>query len=376
MKVLDKITAELETPRAARPLGSGWLSGSLSVLAGVAGFCLVLLHWYPETLSFPYLSPVTGSGIMTLAMRIVLMLGYVLAFVSLVLARSRTLGLTGLALSVGASLMAASQPVTFGGTTHSIYFGLDYFIVNVLLLGFLFIPLERVWPARPEQTVLRAEWQEDMFYYLLSSMLVQVLTFLTMAPANFVNLHVDLSGVRGHIGGLPFAVQVLLIMLATDFVEYWVHRTFHTVPFLWRFHAIHHSAKKMDWLAGARMHFMEIAVLRGLTAVPMFTLGFRPEAIQAYLVIVYFSSSFIHSNIGWNLGWLERFIVTPRFHHWHHGSQREAIDINYASHFPIWDWLFGTHHLPEGRWPDRYGVAGDKVPRGYWKQFLHPFRRG
>ena len=375
MKVLRNIVGQLETPRAERPFGSGWLSGSLSVLAGIAGLLLVLLHWYPETMSFPDLDVVTGTGVLTIAMRVILLLGYVLAFISLALARNRTLGLTGLALSVGASLMTSAQPVQLGEMPSSIYFGLDYFIVNVLLVGFLFVPLERMFPARPEQTVLRQEWQEDMFYYLLSSMLVQVLTFLTMAPSNFVNLHFDLTSIRGYIGSLPFAVQVILIMLATDFVEYWVHRTFHTVPFLWRFHAIHHSAKKMDWLAGARMHFMEIAVLRGLTAVPMFTLGFRPEAIQGYLLIVYFSSSFIHSNINWNLGWLERFIVTPRFHHWHHGSDREAIDINYASHFPIYDWLFGTHHLPEGRWPEQYGVVGDNVPRGYWKQFLHPFTR-
>jgi sterol desaturase/sphingolipid hydroxylase (fatty acid hydroxylase superfamily) len=129
----------------------------------------------------------------------------------------------------------------------------------------------------------------------------------------------------------------------------------------------------MDWLAGARMHFMEIAILRSLTALPMFTLGFKPEAIQAYLLIVYFYSSFIHANIGWRFGFLERFLVTPRFHHWHHGSDRAAIDINYASHFPIYDWLFGTHHLPENeQWPQKYGVVGDTVPRGYWRQFMYP----
>jgi len=83
----------------------------------------------------------------------------------------------------------------------------------------------------------------------------------------------------------------------------------------------------------------------------MFTLGFKPEAIQAYLLVVYFYSSFIHANIGWKLGFLERIFVTPRFHHWHHGSDRAAIDINYSSHFPIYDWLFGTHHLPKEEWP-------------------------
>ena len=124
------------------------------------------------------------------------------------------------------------------------------------------------------------------------------------------------------------------------------------------------------------MHFIEIAVLRSLTALPMFTLGFKPEAIQAYLLVVYFYSSFIHANIGWKLQFIERFFVTPRFHHWHHGKERAAIDVNFAIHFPLYDRLFGTHHMPDDKsWPNGYGVAGGGVPNGYWQQFLHPVRR-
>ncbi len=373
MSFVRKLKSQLETPREERPFGSGWLSGTLALLAGVTGFLMVILRWYPETFSYPEIAFVQESGLATVVLRFVLLAGYALALLSLILSRRKTLGWTALLVSVVASLMATTQPPV-GQAPQSLYFGLDYFIINVLIVGFLFVPLERFFPARSEQTVFRQEWQEDMFYYLISSMLVQVLGFLTLAPANFVNATADLDAVRAFIVGMPFWLQVIVIMLATDFVQYWVHRAFHTFPILWRFHAIHHSTKKMDWLAGARMHFVEIAVLRGLTAVPMFTLGFQPEAIQAYLLIVYFYSSFIHANIGWRFGFVERFLVTPRFHHWHHGSDRDAIDINYASHFPIYDWLFGTHHLPDKEWPENYGVVGDTVPRGYWRQFLYPFR--
>lgn len=373
MSVLRKVINQLETPRDQRPLGSGWLSGALALLASLAGLLMVLLRWFPETLSYPEIAFIQDSGAVTVALRFVLLAGYALALISLILSSRKTLGWTALAISVVASLMATSQPTFGAGTSQSLYFGLDYFIINVLIVGFLFVPLERFFPARSEQTVFRPEWQEDMFYYLISSMMVQVLGFITLAPANMVNAQIALEDFRIHIVNLPFLVQVIIIMAATDFVQYWVHRAFHMVPFLWRFHAIHHSTKKMDWLAGARMHLMEIAVLRSLTALPMFTLGFMPEAIQGYLLIVYFYSSFIHANIGWKLGFLERFFVTPRFHHWHHGSDRDAIDINYASHFPIYDWLFGTHHLPETDWPENYGVVGDNVPKGYWKQFIHPF---
>ncbi len=374
MNLLRKLITQLETPREQRPLGSGWLSGSLALLAAITGMLIVLLRWFPETFSYPEIAFIQESGVVTIFLRFVLLSGYALSLLSLILSARKSLGWTALALSVIASLMATTQP-ELGTAPQSLYFGLDYFIINVLVVGFLFVPLERFFPHHGDQTVFREEWQEDMFYYLVSSMLVQILGFITLAPSNYINAQADLDGVRATIVALPFWVQVIVIMMATDFVQYWVHRAFHTFPALWRFHAIHHSTKKMDWLAGARMHFIEIAVLRSLTALPMFTLGFDPAAIQAYLLIVYFYSSFIHANIGWKFGFIERFFVTPRFHHWHHGSDRAAIDINYASHFPIYDWLFGTHHLPEKDWPENYGVVGNTVPKGYWKQFIYPFTK-
>lgn len=81
----------------------------------------------------------------------------------------------------------------------------------------------------------------------------------------------------------------------------------------------------------------------------------------------------VHSNVGWNLDRFEKFFVTPRFHHWHHGIEKEAIDVNFAIHFPVYDWLFGTYYMPEKKWPAGYGIKGHPVPNGYVAQFLHPF---
>ncbi|WP_299370122.1 sterol desaturase family protein [uncultured Tateyamaria sp.] len=375
MGLITRLLAEFERPRAKRPFGSGWISGSLSVLAGLTGLLIILIRFFPETFTMPDLQVIHDSGATTTALRVILLTGYALALLSVMLCRRKVLGWTGLGLVVLASLLGTAEPQAIGEARQSLYFGLDYFIINIVVMGLLFVPIERVFPNRADQTVLRDEWREDVFYFLVSSLLVQVLTFLAMAPSNAVSGWFDFAGARAVIGQIPFWVQVLIIMAATDFVQYWVHRAFHTVPFLWRFHAIHHSPKQLDWLASGRMHFVEIAVLRGVTAVPMFTLGFDPAAIQTYLLVVYFYSTFIHANLSWHFGWLERFLVTPRFHHWHHGSDRAAIDVNYASHFPLYDFLFGTHHLPDTAWPDSYGVVGDDVPKGYWRQFLHPFRR-
>jgi sterol desaturase/sphingolipid hydroxylase (fatty acid hydroxylase superfamily) len=248
-------------------------------------------------------------------------------------------------------------------------------VLNVLFTGVLFIPIERIFPQRGEQPVFREEWREDLFYYLVSSMLVQILTFLTFAPAKTLLELVPLAAVRTWVGAWPFAVQFLAIMLLTDLVQYWVHRAFHRVPWLWHFHAVHHSARHMDWMAGARMHFLEILALRSTTVIPMFVLGFSAAAMNTYIFVVYLYSTFVHANLGWRFPVVEHLLVTPRFHHWHHGIEREAIDVNFAVHFPFLDRLFGTHYLPPEKWPAGYGIEGHPVPRGYWQQFGHPFRR-
>jgi sterol desaturase/sphingolipid hydroxylase (fatty acid hydroxylase superfamily) len=321
------------------------------------------------------LAAVRNSVWFKLFLHTVLLLGYAFALISLLLRKEKILAFSALALIMTATLMGGTSSVTADGAAPSIYFGLDFFVLNVVFAGFLFLPLERLWPSRTDQIVFRPEWQEDMFYYLVSSLFVQILAYLTMAPAKAVTGTAAITDLRAYIGSQPFLLQVGLIMLFTDFVQYWVHRLFHQVPFLWRFHAVHHSAQHMDWLAGARMHFLEIVILRSLTAIPMLSFGFNPTAIQTYILIVYIYSAFLHANVGWSFGPLERFLATPRYHHWHHGIEKEAVDVNFAIHFPLLDWLFGTHHMPKNAWPTGYGIPGHPVPSGYWQQFLYPFRR-
>src|SRR3546814_18519901 len=88
----------------------------------------------------------------------------------------------------------------------------------------------------------------------------------------------------------------------------------------------------MDGLAGSRMHFAEIILLRSITSLPLFTLGFAPSVMQAYIGFVYVWSSLLHANVGGNFNRLGHWIATPRFHHWHHGLEREAFDVNFAIH--------------------------------------------
>ncbi|MES2694285.1 MAG: sterol desaturase family protein [Verrucomicrobiota bacterium] len=370
----EKLRRELEGPDTLRRFGSGWISGVLGLVLAIAGFCLVLSLRAPGTFSMAEIHALHAHGWFRVVLHVVLLAAFAFSALSLALRRERILGMLGVGITLVAALLGGSQSTALVADPTPVFFGLDFFVLNVLFTGFLFIPVERIFPQRA-QLVFRDEWREDLFYYLVSSMLVQVLTFLTFAPATTILSFAPLTNTRAWVGSLPFVVQFIAIMFLTDFVQYWVHRTFHRIPWLWRFHAVHHSAQHMDWMAGARMHFLEILVLRSTTVIPMFVLGFSSAAMNAYIFLVYLYSTFVHANLGWRLPLIEKIFVTPRFHHWHHGIEREAIDVNFAIHFPILDRLFGTHYLPEEKWPAGYGIHGHPVPKGYLAQFKYPFRR-
>jgi sterol desaturase/sphingolipid hydroxylase (fatty acid hydroxylase superfamily) len=178
------------------------------------------------------------------------------------------------------------------------------------------------------------------------------------------------------VRAIPFFWQLLLCILAADLAQYWTHRAYHEVPYLWKFHSVHHSAKTMDWLAGSRQHILELVVTRVLVLAPLFVLGFGEGVMNAYIIIVGFQAVFNHANVHLPWGPLKYIIVTPDFHHWHHSSDSEAIDRNYAAHYAFLDYVFGTAvKVPKDkRFPVKYGVVGDYMPDGFVAQQAFPFR--
>jgi sterol desaturase/sphingolipid hydroxylase (fatty acid hydroxylase superfamily) len=366
---------DLESKPEERYFGSGWISGVLALVLSVVGLGAVLCLSFPDFLTIPDARKVYNVTLIRFILHLVLIAGFLLGVVSIVLRRQKVLGLTALSLILAATLLGGSQAQRAENAGSELYLGLDWFLLNLIFTGILFVPLERLLGKR-EQPIFRTDWREDLFYFLVSSLFVQALAFLSLAPSLAILQHTDWADLRGWIGSQPLVLQFVEIMFLTDFVQYWVHRAFHRFPWLWRFHAVHHSAQVMDWLAGSRMHFVEIVCLRGATIIPMYILGFAPPAMYAYIFFVYVFSTVVHSNVRLDFGLVKNWFVTPRYHHWHHGIEREAIDVNFAVHFPVLDRLFGTHYLPaDGSWPAGYGIDTHPVPRGYFRQFLYPFTR-
>ncbi len=372
----QKIRDELESPAAKRVFGSGWASGVLGIALSLAGLLLVISMCTPgQLLTTPQITPLQENHWFRIGVLLLLVGGFASSVVSLALREAKILGTTGVLLALVATIIGQSIANAHSSHALPIYFGLDWFALNVLFTGLIFIPIERLRPQNPIQPIFRDEWREDVFYVLVSSLMVQALAFLPQAPGKFVGELSTLGAMRDWVGSLPLLVQIPIIMFAADFFQYWAHRAFHRIPWLWNFHAVHHSAQNMDWMSGARMHFVEILIIRSITAIPVLALGFTPLAIELYVLLAYVYTTLIHANIGWRFPLVDRLFVTPQFHHWHHGADKEAIDVNFAIHFPILDRLFGTHHLPKDKWPTSYGIEGHPVPKGYWAQLIYPFRR-
>ncbi len=239
----------------------------------------------------------------------------------------------------------------------------------------VFLPLERVF-ALHRQKVFRREVAVDIGYYFVNGLLISV---VLSAPLGLVvrGAHqIVPAGFYAALAGLPVWLRAVLALVVGEAGYYWGHRLSHEIPFLWRFHAVHHSAQQMDFLVNSRGHPVDLLVSRLFTLVPIYVLGIAnplsgSSNILAILVLAVSSnwSYLIHANVRWRLGKLEWLITSPAFHHWHH-TRIGMVDHNYATMLPWMDRIFGTHHLPR-EWPQAYGITA-RMPETLPEQLVYP----
>ena len=355
-------------------IGEGRASGPLSVTLGALSVLAVLCFRFPDLLTTPDLRAAYPLDLLRAVLFGALLLALGLGGMSVVLAPRPRLGSLGIALA-GVAIALGGAWVETGelrGRAHTL--GLDWFVLNLLVLAVVFVPLERAFALSPDQRVLRDGFRTDLTWFLFSHLLVQGIVYLTMTPARVFFGWAVSPGLQAAVSGLPLAMQVPLAVGVADLFQYGIHRLFHRVPWLWRFHAIHHSSRELDWLAGSRLHLVDVVVTRATSFLPLFLLGFSETAVLVYVVFVSFQAVWIHANLRTRYPRLGRFLVTPEYHHWHHTAEPEARDRNFAVHLPVLDALFGTCWRAD-RWPTRYGIEGEAVPEGWLAQLAHPFGR-
>jgi lathosterol oxidase len=357
---------------APRAVGTGWISGVIAVFLGATAAGAVLVLHYPDLLTTADLRARYSPQAIRALIELVIGAAFLASCLSLLLRRRKALGLAGLSLTFVAVVAGGADVEIRGDFDGGMHFGLDWFLLNLLVFAVVFVPFERAFPLRPAQRVLRAGWSTDLAYFFVNHVGVQLLTFLSLWPATALAALPALDGIAGAVSAQPVWLQVIELMVVADLVQYGVHRAFHRVPALWRFHAIHHSIRELDWLAGSRLHLVDVVLTRALVVLPAFALGFSEPALYVWLVIIAMQGVLNHVNLRFRLRWLENLLVTPRFHYWHHAVR--PVDRNFAVHFPWIDRLFGTHHLPGGEWPEELGMAGHPVPAGFADQLAWPFR--
>jgi sterol desaturase/sphingolipid hydroxylase (fatty acid hydroxylase superfamily) len=371
--MLDKLNTLAESHGALRP-GRGLVTGVIALVLAVLCFLGVLAFHFPEYLTTPELRRQYDVALMRQILFWSLVLAGALSLANLIFRRAPWLAGAAFALVLLSALLgghAVEVDPNFPDDTP--YIGLDWFILDLLGSALIFIFIEKLFKLRKDQPVFRPEWQTDFHHFIVNHMLVGFMLLATNLLVHRLFGWVPVDGVRGWIAGLPFWAGLPLCILVADLAQYWTHRAYHEVPLLWRLHAVHHSTKHMDWMAGSRQHILETLITRTLVLGPIFLLGFSKEVIDAYIIVVGFQAVFNHANVSVRLGPLRYLIVTPNFHHWHHSQDQEALDRNYAAHYAFLDHLFGTAVNSPKRWPERYGVLGDYVPKGFLRQLAFPF---
>lgn len=245
--------------------------------------------------------------------------------------------------------------------------------VWLFILALLFAPLERIFTLRKSESPRAI--LADLGYFYLNGL---VPTFFLAVPLGFLAAGVRaLTPAAWHdaVASLPLWLSIVLGLLVAELGSYWAHRAAHRSPFLWRFHAVHHTPDHLDWLVNSRAHPLDVVFTRLGGLVPLYLLGLdgggADRGLVPLIIVVIGTiwSFFVHANVRWRFGPLEQLLATPAFHHWHHTND-EHRDRNFAATLPFIDRLFGTLYLPD-RFPTVYGID-EPVPATLYDEMVAP----
>lgn len=345
---------------------------SISLFLAILCLLSVIAFHFPEFLSNPKLRQSYNVDHLRLLLFVCLYISFGLSLAALFISPYKGRAFAALILVVAASMLGGSS-VEVPAQVHQrkFYLSLDLIILDLFFMSLLFVPVERMFYLR-KQRFLRPGLRADLGHYGFNHLLMGGVFYLVTLPGNWLRdrmVHID---IQQFTQNLPLWVQVLLIFLVADFAQYWIHRLFHHRDRLWQFHKIHHSTKAMDWLASSRLHIVDVIVTRAFSYIPVVCLGFSEAAIQIYLPAIALQAVFVHSNVRFRFGPLKYVLTTPMVHHWHHSSEAEALNKNFAVTFSFFDVLFGTFYCPD-RWPSEYGLFQESISESFLRQLTYPF---
>ncbi|MFN7326902.1 MAG: sterol desaturase family protein [Chitinophagales bacterium] len=257
-----------------------------------------------------------------------------------------------------------------------------YWLIAISVVVYL---LELLFPWRKNQPALRQDFWLDSFYMFFNVFIFSLIGYAALSNVMVELFNDFLQGTFGisnlvaiEIGSWPRWAQLLTLFLIRDFVQWNTHVILHKVPFLWRFHQVHHSVEQMGFAAHLRYHFMETFVYRTMEYLPLAMIGF---GIQDFIVVHLFALTIghlNHANIYLPLGPLKYLLNSPQMHIWHHAKElpKGTSGVNYGITLSIWDYLFGTVWMPHDGRDIELGFEGvEKYPHGFFEQVVEPFKK-
>ncbi len=257
--------------------------------------------------------------------------------------------------------------------------GVQLSAYSAVLLGAIAITVFERWLP------YRGEWQPDSheiandltFMVFVQILLPKVLAFLTAVTVlRWLQDH-DLVLTAWWPHGLPAPAQALVMLLTADFFRYWLHRASHEwSPWLWRFHAVHHSPPKLNWVNVGRFHPLEKSLQFLCDAAPFLLVGVSENVLALYFVFYAVNGFYQHSNVDARLGLLNFIVSGPELHRWHHAREIRESNKNYGNNLILWDLLFGSFFLPHDRKVGELGLINRNYPRSFLHQMRSPFIRG
>lgn len=245
--------------------------------------------------------------------------------------------------------------------------------------------LELMFPWRKNQPTIREDFWLDTFYMFFNFFLFGLVGYAGLSDVvvrAFNDFLANTFGIRNlvaiHVEQLSHWVQLLILFVVRDFIQWNIHRLLHRVPFLWEVHKVHHSVRQMGYAAHLRYHFGETIVYRSIEYLPLAMIGF---GIQDFILVHLFTivvGHLNHANIRLPLGPLKYVLNNSQMHIWHHAKHIPGgrYGINYGITLSLWDYLFGTDYIPyDGRDIPLGFEEVDEYPHGFFSQMLQPFRR-
>ncbi len=256
-----------------------------------------------------------------------------------------------------------------------------YWLIGLSLLVWV---LEIIVPWRKDQKIFRKDFWLDSFYILFNFFLFSLIGYNALSNVG-VELFNDFLGlfelrniVAVEVQHFPVWSQLLIMFVVADFIQWNIHRQLHRNPLLWEFHKVHHSVKEMGFAAQFRFHFMETIIYKTLQYLPLAMIGFGIKEFFVVHMLAVLIGHINHANVGWSYGKLGYIFNNPKMHIWHHAKelpQDYPYGMNFGISLSLWDYLFGTAHIPKSGKQIELGFEGDEsFQEGFKKQIFIPFQ--